>query len=74
MCGGVLWLSSSGLALLLRSENLALNIRKMVGLGLAPFIARFLLGVESCCRSLVSFSPVSMAAEPAVSSSRQSLA
>ena len=48
MCGGVLWLSSSGLALLLRSENLALNIRKMVGLGLAPFIARFLLGVESC--------------------------
>src|ERR1039458_9309957 len=43
MCGGVLWLSSSGLALLLRSENLAQNIRKMVGLGLAPFIARFLL-------------------------------
>jgi hypothetical protein len=48
MCGGVLWLSSSGLALLLRSENLALNIRKMVGLGLAPFIARFLPVGESC--------------------------
>jgi len=48
MCGGGLWLSSSGLALLLRTENLALNIRKMVGLGLAPLIPRFLLGVKSC--------------------------
>ena len=32
MCGGGLWLSTSGLALLLRSETLALEIRKMVGL------------------------------------------